>query len=234
MAIQFIQAASNAVGTASATSVATAFLPAAATNGDILIMAIATVPPISITSVPAGWSFVVEGSCGITFAGLHVSIYSKQASSEPASYSSPLTGSDLYTTNIVAVRGQNGSSSAIEVTATAFSSSGNAVGIPSITTTKPNDMWLAYAFQYDSATAPAGWDLPVNFISGAKVTSTHAAMCVGYQVLSVSGATGTAIISASAAAAFNPWVSFSIAILESAGAAGGVFLRLGAMLGVGT
>lgn len=230
MAITFVNAASKVTGTASATSVATAVLPAGVADGDMLVMSIAVVPPISITSVPANWNFLTAVSCGITFAGLHVELYSKTASSEPSTYSAILTGSDLHTTNVVAIRG----TSAIETSTTNFSSSGNAIGIPSISPTKPNEMWLAYAFQYDSATTPSDWTLPAGFTNAAKVINTHAAMCVGYQVLSASGATGTVVISAEGAAAFNPWASVSMVIFESAGGGGGAtIMRLGSLLGVG-
>src|SRR5687768_16884867 len=122
MAVEFVQSTTNAIQTN--TSVAVATPPALAINGDLLIMAIATVPPTSVTGVPANWNFITAGSCGADFVGLNVRTYWKHASDEPATYSSTFNVADLYTTAVIALRGQNGSSSAIDVAAVNTSISG--------------------------------------------------------------------------------------------------------------
>lgn len=231
MALSFIQAAVVAPATQSATAVIGAL--SSATNGDLLVMSICTNPPISISAMPANWVKITQGSSGIAFAGVKSFIYYKHASAEPANYTVQLSGVDFYSLSIIAIRGQNGSSSAIDTSSTNFSTSGTAVTIPSVTPTGGTDMWLGFAFQYANSTAPTGWDLAAGWTPVTQATSTPPSFAVGYKILAASGATGTSIFSASVTAAFNPWLGISVALLASGGAATVALIRTLALTGVG-
>lgn len=233
MAVTFIQAAANAPVTA--TAVGTAFLPSSATNGDLLIMSIFVVKDTSVTAAPSNWTTITSAavSAGINFAGVNHTFYWKHASSEPASYSATFSGADNYSTIVVAIRGQNGSVSAVHASSSNFSSSGTAVAVPAITPTVANSLWLGFGAQYSGTTTPAAWDLPAGWNLGAGITSAVAAQVVAYRTLTASGVAAAVIISASAGAAFNPWTGVSIIIAESAGAATAALIRNMSMLGVG-
>lgn len=233
MPVQFIQATVNTALATSQTSVATVSVPSSATNGDLLVLAVVTVPPTSVNGglISTGWTFFRGVSVGADFAGLNVRMYWKHASAEPTTYSPTFTVADLYTTNVICLRGQNGSTSAIDAETFNSSISGDAIVLPSLVAPHNNDMWLGYAFSYQNGTLPSGFDLPAGWTTASKVTSHHAAMAAGYSMLAGSATYGPAVFSVSVGAAYNPWIALSVFIAESAG--GSLVLRLGAMLGVG-
>lgn len=232
MSLQFINATSNIASIGSQTSVAVGLLPSGVVNGDFLVMAVVTVPPTSVTGVPSSWNYITGFSAGVSFAGLNVQTFWKHASSEPSTYSVTFTNADLWTTNVICVRGQNGSSSAVDAATFNSSISGDTIAIPSLGSNFANDMWLGFAFSYQNGSLPAGFDLEAGFTTATEVVAHHAAMISGYKMLGAAGVYGPAIASVSGGAAFNPWVALSIFIAESTGASGTI-LRLGSLLGVG-
>lgn len=230
MALQFIQAAMNRSPIGAGTAIATANLPASATDGDILVMSVSLVPGNSVSAMPAGWQQFAIGSA--TWAQLN--LYWKHASSEPATYSLGLTLSGGFNTGVYCLRGQNGSSSAIEASVPGASGTGATLTIPSITTTTANTIWFGIVAQFASDTLPAGFDLPAGWTEVGKVTSCEISTIVGMRVLTASGVAAGVNFSTSNVAGVSNYQSFSFAIIESAGAAPALAWNYsGNLMGVG-
>jgi hypothetical protein len=178
--IQFRSADSNISATASITI----NKPAGVVDGDVMIASIAqglVSSPLTITGSPAGWTLVRQVQSGVTNV-FGIAVYSRVASSEPASYTWTFSK---------ALNSAGGISAYVNVdTTTPVDIETGATGTPaSITTTQPGEMIVAsYMGSGASFTPAAGMTERVDRTSGSTNIATVEQADV---VQAVAGPTGS-------------------------------------------
>jgi len=179
--IQFRASDSNI----SATATITINKPAGVVDGDVMIASIAqglVASPLTITVTPTGWTLVRQSQFGVTNV-YGMAVYSRVASSEPASYTWTFSK---------ALNSAGGISAYVNVdTANPIDVETGGSGTPaSITTTQPGDMLVVSSMSTSNTTftPPAGMIERIDRASGATNSATleHADI-----VQAVAGATGS-------------------------------------------
>jgi hypothetical protein len=226
MAITFVQ------GAATRGSVSTITCPflSSATNGDILILAIAHAPAVTYSAGPTGgWTLIQElASSASGFVEVFMHVYYKHASAETTAVAQ-ISFNDFWAVSLMAFRNQNGSSSAIDAHAMGKGSATSAVTCPTVTLTNSGGVLLAIGAMY--GTNITGWNLG-GFTQAAATSANAINICAGYNTGPwASGNTGTMTYTASGTNS-QPWVGFTLGLIQSA-AATTVWNFSSMLLGVG-
>lgn len=213
MAVSVVQT----TGLASVTSVAVITKPGSATDGDLLVLAI-NHDSAAISAGPAGWTQLTAASASASVGGkVNSALYWKHASSEPATYTANFTFAPNWSYQFVVLRGQNGSTTAIDSPVSIGSGSNAATMVaPAINISHSSSLRLIFAAELGFATGPTNFTTPAGYTDGgAQITSTVMA-CTSFSKQIVNQGTDPAVTaSTSGNGGASPFIIFSVAIAAS-------------------
>lgn len=227
-------------GTASAT--AAIQRPAGLQDGDLMVMSLQFLQGAGLTVEPNRWTLMTATATSAvgSFNDLGMKLYYLHASSEPASYSASFAFAEFYSYQIIVVRGQLGSSTAIDSPANiavGASDSGALATIPAITISTTSSLRVAFIGQVGNAGSnpshyepPAGWTSQVQRVA-ASVSNAILTQDGGQ----ASGVAAAASVSVSDFPAVGNWIGMSVAIREDPAftASSMSVYRLMCLMGVG-
>ena len=211
MALSFVGATSQvkSVGTGNSMTVN---VPSV-TDGDLLLLALISIGSSwSLTSGLDGWTPVTETVDGSGGANAIIRVYSRVASSEPASYTPVLSSTARCAVTIAAYRGQN--VSPVHVFDSNTANLADTAWTSAEVTTVVEDCWLVTVAGSRSTSTTGGWtnadgsDSERADVVGSGSTSATLALYDSNRVL----ASGTYDRDLTASTAFNQVSSISIAL----------------------
>lgn len=185
MAAPVVASAQHSSGNGSTSITVTA--PSGVADGDLLVVFIGINSSISISAAPSGWTLQESRSNGAV--GLAVSVYTKIASSEGASWTWTASASANYAAHALRVTGHDASTFYNIDGSQANTSASTSVTAPTITTTE-DDCLLLYCGYIKAATtftAPSGMTEVLDGQSG----SSNRTMETASETFATAGATGT-------------------------------------------
>lgn len=189
-------------------------------DGDLMILALNWVQGVSISTHPNTWTFITSGASSAgpgNFNDLGTALYYKHASSEPASYSAAFSGSDRYFWEIVTLRGQLGSTTAIDSPANVLVglSATPTMAVAAITVSSTLSYRLVFGTQLGFATGPGEFTLQAGYTQLTAFTGTAISTFIWSKQLVGSGVdAAVAAITVSDAAGISPWITISLAIRQ--------------------
>ncbi len=166
--------------------------PGNSVSGDVLVAAIAVRPSTATITAPVGWTLLrrVDNGSG---AANSLAVYRRTVTvSEPGTHAWTLSTSTGSAGGMLSFFGVD-TSSPVDPEAGQATASSLSHAAPSLTTSTPNTMLVA-AFAFSSSATwsePSGMTEAVDVASLTPPSATGISMCLDYQALPSSGATGT-------------------------------------------
>lgn len=235
MAVSVVQTTSLASGT----SVAVVAKPGSATDGDLLVLALNWDDTAAISAGPTGgWTLLTTGQASASTGGkLRTNIYWKQASTEPANYTANFTFAANWSYQFVVLRGQNGSTTAIDSPVTIGTGSNAASMVaPALNISHSSSLRLVFVAEVGFAGGPLNFTTPAGYTDGgAQITSTVVACTSFTKQIANQGNDGPVTVSSSANGGISPYTALSFAIAASGIAATPPLTYIGGLclMGVG-
>lgn len=187
--------------------------PSLVDDGDLMLLAIQWDQGATMTTGPNGFTFITGGATGATFNEVGMNLYYKQASGEPPSYSAALSSANFYTWCLVLIKGQFGSSSALDSSAVVSKGSTSTMAAGATTASNSASLRLVFGTQYGFGGGPLHFETPAGYTDLAQITSTNIAAMVITKALGTSGIDAAIpTITVSGAAGVSPWVTISLNI----------------------
>jgi PKD repeat protein len=182
--------ASTSAFSSTATGAATVSTPSGLAAGDVLVAEIDVANNPNVSVAPAGWSPVIAplsiGTAARLFAYYHVV---SDPSTEPASYSWPLSHTQPWAAGINAFRGVD-TTTPFDTAASTLVATGTvtSISVPGVTTVTPGAMVIGGVGKHSttaSATPPTGWTEAFQQDAGQLAE-------MAYQSMPTAGNSGTA------------------------------------------
>jgi hypothetical protein len=182
-------------------------------DGDLLLLALQWEQGATLNTPPNGFTFLTGGATGATFNEIGMNLYYKHASAEPSVYSAALSSANYYSWIMVLIKGQFGSSSALDSNAIVSKGSTSTMAAGATTASSSLSLRLVFGTQYGYNAGPVHFETPAGYTDLAQITSTNIAAMVVYKNLVGSGIDAAiATMSVSGPAAITPWVTISVNI----------------------
>ena len=194
--------------------------PSSVTNGDLMILAFNWADSAAISTGPApAWNFITSvATSNSTGDKLRSNLYWKKASSEPAGgYSAHFTFSDFWSYQLIVMRGQNGSTTAIDSTTTVSAGTADAIAVGNLTLSHAGSLRLLFGATLGvSNNSPTHFETPAGYTAHTnQVTATVINACSFSKLITNSGTDSTVTISISNMPAVHIWTSMTLGIAAS-------------------